>query len=192
MTRTILLDCDDVLLNWVSGFAKWATLTLGRPITGEPGSWHMGEWLGTSDNQAFDMISQFNGMDFFGELEAVEGAVDAISRLKNSPKYRLHVVTSCSSDQRTVAMRRANLEAVFGTDIFDSIHCLDLGESKIKILQAWKPGAVWIEDNYKNALLGLDAGHRVLIRGRPHNAEQRATSDTRLEWFDNWSELESI
>lgn len=189
---TILLDCDDVLLDWVSGFRKFASRALAREIEGEPTSWSMAEWIGGSDNLVGQLIAEFNRSEAFGELEPVPGAQLVVQQMHEDPDTRLHVITSCSTDPVTVARRRANLERHFGVHTFDSVHCLDLGESKKKLLQAWRPGALWIDDNYKNAVLGADVGHRVMIRTRPHNQVHRANSDPRLFWFDHWSQLGEI
>jgi len=189
MTETILLDCDDVLLDWIGGFREYATTRLQRPVTGEPKSWDMGEWLGTSNAVAMELVEEFNASSHFGELEAVKGAEEIIENMRDDKDVRLHVITSCSSDVATVALRRKNLEHCFGEGTFDSIHCLDLGQSKLKILQAWSPGALWIEDNYKNAMLGIEAGHHVLIRERPHNAEYRELHENKLNRFTDWAEL---
>jgi hypothetical protein len=191
---TILLDCDDVLLDWIEGFRAYASVRLQRFVEGQPDSWQMGSWLGTTDAVAFELIEEFNASPGFGQLGPVEGAVDVVTKwhqlLGPLSDVRLHVVTSCSSDPKTVSVRRANLERVFGKDVFDSVHCLDLGQSKVKVLQSWSPGTIWIEDNYKNALMGADVGHLTFIRKRPHNKEYQELHDARLTWFENWSELE--
>lgn len=189
--KAVILDCDDVLLDWVGGFRTFASDHLGRVIEGEPQSWNMGSWIGTSDAVALELVRAFNASEGFGDLRAVWGARLAIDKLAADPNVRLHVVTSCSSDRLTVAMRRRNLEREFG-HVFDSIHCLDLGESKKKILQAFAQGSVWVEDNYHNALLGLEVGHTVLIRERPHNREFRAIIEPRVTWFTNWHEVGEI
>jgi FMN phosphatase YigB (HAD superfamily) len=192
MSDSILLDCDDVLLDWIGGFRQYAATRLQHTVTGEPQSWNMGDWLGTTNEVAFELIEEFNASPHFGRLEAVEGSQRIIEDMHVDDDVRLHVITSCSSDAATVALRRENLELCFGKDTFDSIHCLDLGQSKLKILQAWAPGALWIEDNYKNAMLGIEAGHTVLIRKRPHNKEFQHLHDERLTWFGQWSELGEI
>ena len=193
--RQIIFDCDDVLLNWIAGFRQYAATRLQHSVVGEPQSWMMGEWLGCTNEAAFELVEEFNAGPHFGRLEAVEGAQQGIydlTALRVNYLTRLHVVTSCSSDAATVRLRRDNLEDVFGKQTFDSIHCLDLGQPKTKILQAWEPGTIWVEDNYKNAVMGADVGHRVLIRKRPHNLEYQDLHDERLTWFEHWSELKDL
>lgn len=185
----ILLDADDVLLDWIGGFRQYAAERLGHKVVGEPQSWHMGEWLGSTDEVALELVGEFNSSHAFGELGAVEGSKPIIEQMRMDDEMRLHVITSCSSDDETVRLRRSNLEDLFGIGTFDSIHCLDLGQSKASILKAFEPGALWVEDNYKNAVLGADAGHIVLLRERPHNREYRDINDPRINWFTTWEEL---
>jgi len=192
MTLQILLDCDDVLLNWIGGFRQYAATRLQRTVTGDPDSWQMGAWLGTTDEVALELVEEFNASVHFSRLVSVDGSQDVVYQWMLDPDVRLHVITSCSSDRQTVKLRRSNIARVFGEDTFDSIHCLDLGQSKLKILQSWKRGAVWVEDNYKNALLGAEAGHSVFIRKRPHNAEFQDLHDDRLTWFETWEQLEEL
>lgn len=185
----VLLDCDDVLLDWIGGFRDWCSAKLGREIAGEPQSWDMSEWLGVSEEEAKALIAEHNAGPHFGELEAVSGAKEGVATWVATKQIRLHVITSCSSDAETVARRKTNLQVVFG-DVFDSIHCLDLGQSKLQLLQSFRPGSLWVEDNFKNALLGVEAGHNVAMRERPHNLEfKKKDVPGNLKWFSDWSEL---
>lgn len=190
MTQHIIFDCDDVLLNWAQGFKLYCSAKLGRDIVGDPPSWQMGEWLSMTDCEAFTLIEEFNSGELFGFLQPIRGAVEEVSRMVTSGRNSLHVVTSCSSDAKTVSRRRDNLERVFGKRVFDTIHCLDLGESKKKILQAWEPGAIWVEDNYKNALLGAEVGHETYMMQRRHNLEYfDKCSNTNITWVEDWPQL---
>ena len=189
--KTILLDCDDVLLDWISGFRKFAASKLAYDIEGEPGSWDMSSWLGISKDLTGWLINEFNSSPDFGRLGPVGGAKRVIQQMHDDPDVRLHVISSCSSASNVAALRRANLIEEFG-DVFDSIHCLDLGQSKLPILRAFQPGAMFIEDSYKNALMGLEAGHMSCIRERPHNRKFKQLTDLRLHWFADWSEMGKI
>ena len=74
MTRQILLDVDDVLLNWIGGFAQYAATRLQNSVVGLPDSWNMGEWLGTTNEAAFELIEEFNVSVHFGRLVSVDGS----------------------------------------------------------------------------------------------------------------------
>lgn len=183
---TILLDCDDVLLNWIDGFRIWAECRLGYPLAASgPASWSMGQWLGVDDESAFALIVEFNDSANFGKLEPVDGAVEVLLELANS--HPLHVVTACSMGPSVILRRSDNLHKHFGP-IFQNVHYVDLGQSKAEVLQTFEP-AVWIEDSYKHALAGLEAGHRSFLRRRSHNQSQEATSHPEIAWFTHWEEI---
>jgi len=186
--KTVLLDCDDVLLNWLEGFAMYCSAQLDRDVCPKgPDNWVMDKWLGTEPHETIQLIEEFNSSDDFGKLSPVDGAQAAV-RVFQAHRVRMHVITSCSSDWDTVEMRKCNLRAYFG-DVFDSVHCLDLGQSKEQILHAFDP-CLWIEDNLKNALIGVKAGHKVLMRQTSHNARHRAEAEAAgITWFTNWNEL---
>ena len=149
----------------------------------------MHEWLGIEPYEVGYYIEAFNASNEFARLSAVDGAVYAIHEAIANFDARLHVITSCSSDRGTVLMRKANLQKWFGSDVFDSVHCLDLGQSKEKILQAFDP-CVWVEDNLKNALLGVQAGHRVLMRQTSHNHRHREEAEAAgITWFTDWRDV---
>ncbi|HEY7824844.1 MAG TPA: hypothetical protein VIG24_18540 [Acidimicrobiia bacterium] len=185
----VLLDCDDVLLNWLEGFAAFCSAKLERDIcTRGPDNWVMDEWLGTEPHETIQLIQEFNASPGFAKLSPVEGAPEALMPLIQRTDVRFHVVTSCSSDWDAVEMRKANLKAHFA-NIFDSVHCLDLGQSKETVLHAFEPG-IWVEDNLKNALIGVKAGHRTFMRQTSHNHRHRAEAEAAgITWFTDWREL---
>ncbi|ARB06132.1 phosphoglycolate phosphatase [Dinoroseobacter phage vB_DshS-R5C] len=193
MTSTVLLDCDDVLLNWLDGFRKYVAAKRGVEICERgPTDWVMDEWLGTEPHETIQLIEEFNASPAFGKLEPVEGAQDAIRMMGVMSDYhvRMHVITSCSSDWATVEMRKTNLREHYGFNTFDSVHCLDLGQSKESILHAFDAPCLWIEDNIKNALLGVKAGHRVVMRQTSHNVRHRADAESAgIVWIEHWNEL---
>ena len=185
--RTVLLDCDDVLLNWLDGFRLYMSRELKREICERgPNSWFMHEWLGIPEDEVVPHIAAFNESHHFAELEPVPGAVEAIMALRKTAE--LHVLTSCSSDQATHDMRMLNLIKHFGP-VFETLTCLDLGQSKHDHLAMHEGNVVWVEDNLKNAMLGVDLGHRTYMRRTSHNRPLEADSDKRITWFSHWDEL---
>lgn len=188
MTKIILLDCDDVLLDWIGGFRKYMTVILGRPIIGTPDSWNMGEWLGIPDDEVMYHIKAHNSGPCFGMLEPVAGAVEAIEALAETAE--LHVITSCDSSEAVHNMRLANLQEFF-PPVFSSLTCLDLGHPKTEALSKYKgeSDVVWVEDNLKNAMMGVELGFRTYMRRTAHNTPQEADSARSITWFTNWSEI---
>ena len=182
----IILDCDDVLLDWVKRFRYFCMTERGlNPDEAGPGAWKMTDWLGVSDDAAVKLIQEFNASHHFAFLDEVEGAKEAIARLARS--HTLHVLTACSTDEETVARRELNLSRVFGP-VFQAVKCIDLGASKATHLREFEP-SIWIEDNYKHAVAGVEAGHRTFLRRRPHNRSLEAASIPEITWFTAWSEV---
>lgn len=182
----IILDCDDVLLDWVKRFRYFCMTERGlNPAEAGPGSWKMTDWLGVSDDEALRLIQDFNASHHFAFLDAVDGAQDAVARLART--HDLYVLTACSTDPETVERRKQNLRVVFD-DVFSSIWCLDLGASKSQALSQFEP-SIWVEDNYKHAVAGVEAGHRTFLRRRPHNLSLEAASIPEITWFTEWSEV---
>lgn len=185
-----IIDCDDVLLNWIGTFRSWVFQNHGvRPFEAYPSNWDMSGWLGVTPERCRKMIEQFNASPMFGELWPIDGAVEAVAAL-HARGHRLTVLTSCSSEPMIVNRRRENLRRVFG-DALDRIVCLDLGESKRNWLDVLRPG-IWIEDNYKNAMHGFEAGHKTFMMRRRHNRDDETTTHRDIAWVDDWSPIVSL
>lgn len=188
---TVLLDCDDVLLNWLEGFAFFCSEKLSKVIdTRGPDDWVMDKWLGTEPHETIQLIEEFNSSEHFGRLSPVDGVANALNTAiaEAGARVRFHVITSCSSEWDTVEMRKDNLRRHFGP-IFDSVHCLDLGKKKETLLHAFEPG-IWVEDNLKHAIAGVKAGHKTFMRQTSHNHRHRAEAEAHgITWFTHWDEL---
>lgn len=185
-----ILDCDDVLLDWIRGFKSWLFDTRGiKPATHSPATWSLAEWLGTSDSHCLKLIAEFNNTEKFGQLSAIPEAANAIAMLKKAG-HHLTVLTSCSSDPVIVNRRRENLNREFD-GAFERIVCLDLGESKSNWLKVLR-GGIWIEDNYKNALAGFEAGHKTIMMRRSHNRQDERSSNPAITWVDDWRPVISL
>ncbi|EPX83932.1 hypothetical protein Salmuc_01707 [Salipiger mucosus DSM 16094] len=134
-----------------------------------------------------DMIAEFNERSSdFGFLEPIEGAQEAVRQFVDDG-HELIVVTSCSEDPVCIARREQNLLDVFD-DVFEEIHCLSRGISKLDTLSRF-PASIWVEDNYKNALAGLEAGHKPMLLEYPHNADFKAESPDEITWSEGWKDL---
>jgi len=185
-----IIDCDDVLLDWRGGFTRW----LGENQSIFPCSlgskyWGMSQWLGVTPERSLELIAEFNASPAFGELVACPGAQNAVDVLRFRD-HRLTVVTSCSADPLIVRRRESNLRAAFG-DAFNRVICLPLGESKLPWLQILRHG-VWVEDNYRNALAGFQAGHKTFMIRQPWNRADEPHTNPHIQWVDNWAPIISL
>ncbi|MCE6958275.1 hypothetical protein LAZ40_04295 [Cereibacter sphaeroides] len=191
--RRVLLDCDDVLLDFLAGFRPFATEVLGLKLAPEgPGSFDLTRWLGVRDSaETVAIIRQFTEGEGTGfeDLPPIPGAVEAIRKLR-SEGYRLGVITKSSAQPASRLRRIGNLERRFGEGTFDEVICLDLLASKETALRA-QPPSIWIEDLPSNALLGLAAGHQACVLEAHHNGAEREafTAASSIPWFRNWQEV---
>ncbi len=122
----VILDCDDVLLDWLGGFTAWLRDIGFKVPEHGPASWSLAEWLNVSDSSAVHLFERFNASDEFGQLQPCPWSVTSLDQIK-SAGGTMTVLTSCSSDPTIVKRRRDNLLRYFP---IDGLVCLDLGESK--------------------------------------------------------------
>ena len=186
----ILIDCDDVLLDWQRGFRSW--LRDIHNISAHPSgptSWDMSDWLGLSSNDCFSLVTQFNSSKDFGFLPALPTAVEVVRTLKQKG-HSLYVITSCGIDPQTIQSRSDNLISHFG-DVFDEVIAVPLGVGKQVHLQSFER-SIWVEDNYKNALSGLQCGHQTYMMRRNHNRNDESTSHDQIAWVDDWHDLSDL
>jgi phosphoglycolate phosphatase-like HAD superfamily hydrolase len=187
----IIVDCDEVLLNWSDGFAGYCADRLGRSLHPDgPAGWDMRSWLGLDDPEEVNkLVAAFNSGDQgrFARLTPYQDAVRALQALAEAGR-NIHVVTSCSSDPVIAGMRRDNLQQAFGS-IFGHIECLDIGAPKGPVLESFAP-AVWVEDNHANAIAGAAAGHDAFLIRRNHNRGIEAGCERRdIRWVHGWDEI---
>lgn len=167
--RWALLDCDDVLLDYIEGFSFFLSQRLGRPVVGRPQSWALESWIGVDANDVLPLMNAFNDTDEgFGQLKAIQGAVEGVLKLRDLG-FKIAIITSSSGDPVSKARREHNVTAIFG-NLIDDLHIVNLGQSKSDILQSYT-NAIWVEDNVKNAHLGARCGHRAFLLLASHNQD---------------------
>lgn len=167
--RWALLDCDDVLVDWIGGFQKFVSGLRGTAISTRPDSWDLSRWLGVLPGDVTKLINRFNETDRgFESLAAISGAHRGVSTLR-AFGYRTAIITSSSVHPSSVERRARNVSAVFG-DLIERLHIVPLGESKEHVLKSYS-NAIWVEDNPKNAEMGARMGHRAFLMRASHNVD---------------------
>lgn len=189
----ILIDCDGVLLDWLEGFQMYARLHLGLNLDPEgPSNFNLTHWLGVADHdETVRIIDEFNAgiSGHFSKLPVMPGAAQALNALHQQGRD-IHVITSCSTHPDVVTMRRKNLESIFGR-IFNSITHIDLLDKKAPLLEQHVP-AIWVEDNFDNAIAGARAGHRTFLIRSPHNRSHEADGGPypfKFTWVDGLADV---
>lgn len=186
--KTILVDCDDVLLEWKQGFRQFLAVhhKIETAAAG-PDDWCMGNWLGCSPERAIELVQEFNASRYFGELVPTFGSMTALNDLY-ARGWHVAVVTSCGCDPVSVVRRTRNLTLVF-RHLIDDIHCVPLGEPKGPVLAAYPEGCFWIEDNYQNAVSGLAHGHKPFVIRKSHNLKHEGESLDGIVWVNSWLDI---
>lgn len=168
--KTILTDCDGVLLDWVSVFDTWMAARGLQQRSDAHDYYNIHDRFDDVDAaQGKKYTRLFNESSAIGFLPALRDSVFWIKRLNEECGYRFRVITSLSADPYSARLRERNLHELFG-DVFDDIVCLPTGDSKNTALKAYRgTGLWWIEDKPANALLGLRNGLRPILLDHDHN-----------------------
>lgn len=187
----ILLDCDDVLLDFLPGFLGHARARGLDPDPAGPGQFNMAPWLGLSSADMIALIREFNEGEGtgFDTLDPIPGAVEGVRALRDAG-YRLRVVSSFSDCPGAHSRRALNLERAFGSDAFEGLDAAPLGGSKAEILARHAPSP-YVDDLLRNAHEAHEVGHSAILLRAHHNAPDfDATSpDCPIRRVADWDEL---
>ncbi|MBW3243544.1 hypothetical protein KUV57_12800 [Epibacterium sp. DP7N7-1] len=191
VSSTIMLDCDDVLLDWAKWFRKCFEGKYGLQMrTPLPAAYNLHGWLPQShEHLALDIIREFNNDPvLFSQLEPIPGAVDFVTHARQSG-YDIKVLTACSSDPASHAARETNLERVFGAGTFADIMYVDLGASKLDVLKR-HPRSIWVDDLPRHVHAGYEAGHHGILAAASQNKTSRNDPENRqLPLIDSLADL---
>jgi len=170
MDKVIITDVDGVLLDWEAGFYRWMEQKgHTRPNVEShqyclAQSWRMPDWV------IRHLVEEFNASSNTAFLKPYGEAGHYMKRLAERG-YRFITCTSFGGTESSRALRRFNLENVFG-DVFDEHNIIELHGDKTPVLSRWRGSERWwLEDNINNARKGLDVGLRPILMRQPHNAE---------------------
>lgn len=166
MEKIILTDIDGVLLNWFEGFEAFVSeqhpLLLGKGSCAPYASQkRLYQWLGLpSFEEGKKIVTTFYGSKQDYQLRAYPDALEYLPRL-HQEGWTLIAVTHSVNPEISHDVKLHCLRQNFG-DIFETIHSLNLDESKAFYLKEYAP-TFWIEDNLKNAVAGAEYGHHPFL-----------------------------
>lgn len=189
--EAIVMDVDQVLLDYASRLREFVNKRDGKFITGHSPSWDLTEWLQLdSKEEMMATLYEFSESYQFGTLDAFPGADVNLHELLREG-YKLVCLTACGSSDVTMALRMVNLFHRFG-DIFEEIHFVEFTDSKteklIDISERYDIVA-FIDDkpeNIQDAIYGADITNAILMKS-PHNREFRKQNPdvlTAFGWYE--------
>lgn len=168
MKKIILTDADGVLVWWVGGFEKFMADKGYELIPGTDHHYSMSARYDINDEQAFNLINEYNESPYIATLSPYKDAVPYVKKLAEDG-FKFVCITSLSSHPLAQKHRKQNLEALFG-DMFIEYICLPTGSSKRNALLPWEgSGFFWIEDHIKNAEAGYQLGLKTVLVQQEHN-----------------------
>jgi len=185
--KTILVDCDGVLLNWEYAFAIWMEQHGHQKQPGAEFVYDIGSRYGMARSQGRQLIKMFNESAAIGFLPPLRDAMYYVKRLHEEHGYVFHCITSLSTDVNAQRLRDMNLRKLFGDTVFERVLCLETGADKREALEPYRDsGCWWIEDKPENAEVGLDLGLRSVLIEHGHNMDH---ANERLPVVRNWREI---
>jgi hypothetical protein len=184
MNKTILTDCDGVLLDWEKTFHDWMQ-SQGYKLH-NAGVYEMDVAYGIPRSECKRLVRVFNESAWMGFLPALRDARSGVARLVEAG-YTFVCITSLSLDEKARLLRISNLKNIFGKNVFDDVICLDTGADKDDELVKYQDSELyWIEDKTENAECGLKYGLKPIIITHEHNKDCNNPDIARC---DDWVEI---
>ena len=186
--KTILTDCDGVLLDWEWAFNCWMIQHGFETTEGYQFKYDMAERYGIPKEQVKKLVKTFNESAAIGFLPVLRDAMYWVKRLHEQHGYTFICITSLSLDENAYKLREMNLQKMFGKTAFSKLTCLDTGADKEEALEKYRDtGYYWIEDKFSNALAGQAVGMRpILIE---HGWNMYETVPDGMKKVTTWKEL---
>lgn len=190
--KTILVDCDGVLLDWEYAFTAWMDRH-GYKVDPEfKNEYLMNRKYGLEKTESKRLIRMFNESAWIRKLPPLRDAMKYVKKLHQEHGYVFHAITSLSNDQYAQHLRTKNLREMFGDTVFERYVYLDTGADKDEVLKDYaNSNCFWVEDKPENALVGAGLGLDAILVNHHHNADfdDAKYNVTRI---DTWKEIYDI
>lgn len=184
MKKIIITDIDECVLRWHEGFQNFIINKGITPAFDISKCRNLEEWLHDIPNKEVrNYIREFNDSEAFGSLNAGYKS-DIYIKLLHDEGYDFIALTSCGEDESTINYRKQNIETLF-PNIFKEIICIPLGQSKLPYLTELPKEAIWVEDKFKNASMGVELGHKCFLMNHTHNIDYQEDGIIRVDDWEN-------
>ena len=187
MKKTMLVDCDGVVLNWEYAFDCFMEEHGYTKVENGNAIYNIGERYGITVKEGKEMIRIFNESAAIGFLPPLRDAVEYVTKLADEG-WQFIAITSLSTNKYAAKLREKNLAKLFGKDTFIEVTCLATGADKDEALAKYKDsGLWWVEDKPENALAGAKAGLKPLVVEHGFNMNCKD-----FPLVKNWKEIYEI
>lgn len=185
MSKLLLVDCDDVLLNWDSYLRKHLSTHAIHPATHVAEHRLYRDWIGLPDHE---MLRHIDLCHAHPEFESIEPHLDVLTVLPSLIErgYEFVVVTGCGDAPHVTQARHRNLRNHFGS-FYREIVFTGRGESKRDALARFPEAHAFIDDLPHNLEVAQEVGLRPIWF--QNNAPQHLWSG---ETVSSWQELSKI
>ena len=187
MKKTILVDCDGVVLNWEYAFDIFMEEHGFTKVKDAGTIYNIGERYGIDKDQGRKLIKIFNESASIGFLPPLRDAVEVVTRMA-AEGWQFIAVTSLSTNKYAQKLRKKNLDKLFGKGTFVEVTCLATGADKDKALEKYAgSGCYWVEDKPENALAGAKVGLKPILMEHGFNMDNKD-----FPLVKNWKEIYEI
>lgn len=190
--RAVILDCDEVLLNWPQAFVNFHNIYHNTNVQYGPYFEAIENLFQVEHRNLDPIMRQFNVSDEFGKLDAMPGARMFVNWLvefnkqqeNNNDRISVFLITKCGTSEQTQKLREKNLLELFGDEFEYDITYLDIHESKkdkLAEIHSDYQTLCFVDDYTSNC----DVGHAIGIPTyaiRTYHNEHLEEKKTWLRW----------
>jgi len=189
--KTILVDCDGVLLDWEYSFHAWMCRHGYSIVENGFDIYKVNERYGIEYAEGKKLVRMFNESAAIRKLPPLRDAMKYVKKLHEEHGFIFHAITSLSNDTYSQYLRSKNLIELFGKTAFEKYTYLDTGADKDEELAPYEgSGCFWVEDKPDNAECGAKFGLQSLLVKHKHNENYVAPKG--ITKVQNWAEIYKI